>query len=72
MNPKALLLFLALLPQFTSRAAPWPVPAQITALGLVRIVNCAVVYSLVAIGSKVVLRARPTVARRGTRRQAWR
>jgi threonine/homoserine/homoserine lactone efflux protein len=63
-NPKALLLFLALLPQFTRQGEAWPVSAQIGALGLVQIVNCAIVYSLVAVGSKVVLRARPEVARR--------
>jgi len=63
-NPKALLLFLALLPQFTRQGAAWSIPAQIGALGLVQIVNCAVVYSLVAAGSKYVLRARPEAARR--------
>ncbi|KUM27833.1 lysine transporter LysE [Mesorhizobium loti] len=64
MNPKALLLFLALLPQFTSRDGAWPVSAQITAMGLVQIVNCALVYSLVGIGSGIVLRTRPQLARR--------
>src|ERR1700739_1949666 len=29
LNPKALLLFLALLPQFITRGAAWPLPAQI-------------------------------------------
>jgi len=64
MNPKALLLFLALLPQFTSRDGAWPVAAQITAMGLVQIVNCAVVYSLVGIGSGIVLQTRPQLARK--------
>ncbi|MEC5406414.1 LysE family translocator [Paraburkholderia sp. MPAMCS5] len=62
-NPKALLLFLALLPQFTSHKEAWPVWMQIVALGAVQIVNCALVYSLVGIGSKIVLRTRPAVAR---------
>jgi threonine/homoserine/homoserine lactone efflux protein len=62
-NPKALLLFVALLPQFTRQGEAWSVPAQIGALGFVQIVNCAVVYSLVAVGSKYVLRARPSAAR---------
>jgi threonine/homoserine/homoserine lactone efflux protein len=62
-NPKALLLFLALLPQFTRRDVAWSIAAQIGALGLVQIVNCALVYSLVAIGSRFVLRARPQAAR---------
>ncbi|KFX26620.1 LysE family translocator [Ralstonia solanacearum] len=62
-NPKALLLFLALLPQFTSRSGAWSISTQIGALGLVQIVNCALVYSLVGLGAKIVLRTRPKVAR---------
>jgi threonine/homoserine/homoserine lactone efflux protein len=61
-NPKALLLFLALLPQFTSRGGAWSISAQIGAMGLVQMINCAVIYSLVGVSSKTVLRARPTVA----------
>lgn len=64
MNPKALLLFLALLPQFISRASPWPAPAQIVALGAVQIINCALVYSLVGASAHLVLRSRPQAARR--------
>jgi len=64
MNPKAILLFLALLPQFTTRDGAWSIPAQITAMGLVQIANCAVVYSLVGLASKIVLRTRPAAARR--------
>lgn len=63
LNPKALLLFLALLPQFTSKAAAWPVAGQIAAMGLVQIINCAVIYSLVGFGSRAVLRSRPSLAR---------
>src|ERR1700744_126077 len=66
MNPKALLLFLALLPQFTRRDVAWSISEQIGALGLVQIVNCGVVYSLVGIGSRIVLRTRPQVARKGS------
>jgi threonine/homoserine/homoserine lactone efflux protein len=64
LNPKALLLFLALLPQFTSRTGGWPISEQIAAMGIVHMVNCAVVYTLVGVGSKIVLRTRPKVARR--------
>lgn len=63
MNPKALLLFIALLPEFTSRAAPWPLPGQIATMGLVQIVNCALVYSLVAFAGRLVLQSRPALAR---------
>jgi threonine/homoserine/homoserine lactone efflux protein len=62
-NPKALLLFLAILPQFTSQTATWPISGQIAALGLAHIVNCAVIYTAVSASSRVVLRTRPRVAR---------
>lgn len=64
MNPKALLLFLALLPQFTSHVGKWSIPLQIGVLGIVHILNCAFVYTLVGLGSKLVLRTRPQLARR--------
>ncbi len=63
LNPKALLLFLALLPQFTDPAAPWPFPVQLAVLGLVHTASCAVVYTLVGTGARRVLRARPAAAR---------
>lgn len=62
LNPKVFLLFLALLPQFTDRLAPWPLPAQIIGLGMVHVVNCGIVYLLVGFGSKTILRTRPQVA----------
>ncbi|WP_454844543.1 LysE family translocator [Pseudomonas veronii] len=62
-NPKVFLLFLALLPQFTDAAAPWPIPLQIIALGLVHAVSCALIYLLVGFGSQAVLGARPAAAR---------
>lgn len=64
MNPKALLLFLALLPQFTSHVGNWSIPLQIAALGTVHMVNCAIVYTFVGLGSKLVLRTRPQLAKR--------
>jgi len=63
LNPKVVLLFLALLPQFAVSTAAWPVPAQILVLGLVQVASCAVVYTCVGLGARLVLRARPTVAR---------
>lgn len=62
LNPKVFLLFLALLPQFTDATAPWPVPLQILALGLVHAFSCAVIYLLVGFGSQAVLGARPAAA----------
>ncbi|MFZ2526240.1 MAG: LysE family translocator [Rhodococcus sp. (in: high G+C Gram-positive bacteria)] len=63
LNPKVLLLFVALLPQFTDSAGSWPVAMQIVVLGVVHTVSCAVVYTGVGTGARVVLRARPTAAR---------
>jgi threonine/homoserine/homoserine lactone efflux protein len=66
-NPKGLLLFLALLPQFISRSAGWPVAAQIALLGLVHTANCAVVYTSVGVTARRVLRTRPAIAAAVTR-----
>ncbi|GLY17681.1 lysine transporter LysE [Kineosporia sp. NBRC 101677] len=62
-NPKALLLFLALLPQFTDPAAAWPLTVQLVALGGLHMLMCAVVYTGVGTGSRTLLRARPAAAR---------
>ena len=63
LNPKALLLFLALLPQFTDPAAAVPVGGQILLLGLVHVLGCALVYTGVGVGARTVLAARPAAAR---------
>lgn len=62
LNPKVLLLFLALLPQFTLPQAAWPVPLQIIALGMLHAFSCAVVYLLVGFGARAVLGSRPGAA----------
>ncbi|WP_280408723.1 LysE family translocator [Nocardia brasiliensis] len=67
LNPKALLLFVALLPQFTDRTGSWPLAAQIGALGLIHTLSCAVIYLCVGVLARTVLRARPTAARIVTR-----
>jgi len=63
LNPKVFLLFLALLPQFTDIHAGWPLPLQMTALGLVHVLSCGVVYLLVGYGSGIVLQTRPRAAK---------
>jgi len=63
LNPKVFLLFLALLPQFTDPGAGWPVAVQILALGSVHVASCAVVYTAVGFGARLVLQARPRAAR---------
>lgn len=67
LNPKVFLLFLALLPQFTDVHAAWPLPLQMTALGLVHVVSCGVVYLLVGYGSGTVLKTHPRAAKNVSR-----
>jgi threonine/homoserine/homoserine lactone efflux protein len=63
LNPKVFLLLLALLPQFTETGARWPIGVQILVLGLIHVMTCAVVYTSVGAGARVVLSARPAAAR---------
>jgi len=67
LNPKGLLVFLALLPQFVSPRGSWPLAAQLGILGLVFTLSCAVFY--LGMGSVIrgILSARPAVARVITR-----
>jgi len=62
MNPKALLLFIALLPQFTDPSSEVPVAVQIIVLGLMHTLSCAVVYTGVGTGARRVLATRPAAA----------
>jgi threonine/homoserine/homoserine lactone efflux protein len=45
LNPKVLLLFSALLPEFADPAALWPVAIRIVLPGVVHTTICAVVYT---------------------------
>lgn len=63
LNPKALLVFVAMLPQFTNPSARWPIAGQLGALGLVFTLTCAVVYLVVGTCARRVLRSSPKVAR---------
>jgi threonine/homoserine/homoserine lactone efflux protein len=63
LNPKGLLIFLALLPQFTDPAGRWPVAGQIGVLGLAFMATCAVFYFVLGSIARTVLHARPAVAR---------
>lgn len=63
LNPKALLLFLALLPQFTDPAAGWPVPAQVGALGAVYITTCGLFYTAIGTGARTLAARRPGALR---------
>ena len=62
LNPKGLLLFVALLPQFASPRWSWPLAAQLGLLGLVFVVNCAVFYLCLGTFARKILQARPAAA----------
>ncbi|WP_405871781.1 LysE family translocator [Streptomyces sp. NBC_00005] len=67
LNPKGLLLYLSVLPQFlTTRGGP-SVPVQTATLGLLHMACCAAVYLTVGIAARAVLGTRPTAARAVTR-----
>lgn len=63
LNPKGLLLFLALLPQFTSPRWSWPLAAQLGFLGLIFMLTGAVFYLCLGSCTRVILRGRPGAAR---------
>lgn len=63
LNPKVFLLFLALLPQFTDPKGSWSIALQMSALGMMHLITCTLVYLLVGYGSRTVLAARPQAAR---------
>lgn len=63
LNPKVFLLFLALLPQFTDPNGQWPLALQMSALGLMHLLTCTLIYLLVGYGSRALLASRPQAAR---------
>ncbi|MFT3661080.1 MAG: LysE family translocator [Gordonia sp. (in: high G+C Gram-positive bacteria)] len=62
LNPKGLLLLLALLPQFVSPGA-WAPPLQLLVLGSLFIAGCAVVYPTVSFTAQRLLTHRPRAGR---------
>jgi threonine/homoserine/homoserine lactone efflux protein len=67
LNPKGLLVFLALLPQFTDRNGSWPIAGQLALLGLVFTLTCAVFYLALGTFARTLLQARPGATRNVTR-----
>ncbi|HEY8702087.1 MAG TPA: LysE family translocator [Arthrobacter sp.] len=65
-NPKGLLFFVALVPQFVSPEASLPVPVQSGLLGLTFVLLAAAVYTCVALLSRRLLQSRPGAARKIT------
>jgi threonine/homoserine/homoserine lactone efflux protein len=67
LNPKGLLLFLALLPQFASRPGSWPLPAQLALLGALFTLSCGAFYLGLGSFVRTILVSRPGFARALTR-----
>ena len=67
LNPKGLLVFLALLPQFTNPRWSWPLTAQLGLLGLVFAASCGAFYLGLGSAARKILAARPAAARAVTR-----
>ena len=67
LNPKALLLYFSLFPQFIDPARGWPVAAQTGLLSTVHLTACTVVYVAVGVLARTVLSTRPSAARVVTR-----
>jgi threonine/homoserine/homoserine lactone efflux protein len=62
LNPKGLLVLLALLPQFASPHGSWPLSAQLGLLGLVFTLSCALFYLALGSSARRVLHSRPRAA----------
>ncbi|MHA7271660.1 LysE family translocator [Arthrobacter sp. HLT1-20] len=62
-NPKGMLLFVALTPQFIKSDAAFSVPLQSMILGLTFVATTAIIYTVIAAGSRKLLRSRPGAAR---------
>ncbi|MFE7108101.1 LysE family translocator [Streptomyces sp. NPDC057575] len=67
LNPKALLLYFSLFPQFIDTADGWPVAAQTGLLSTMHLTACVVVYLAVGVLARTVLSTRPSAARAVTR-----
>jgi threonine/homoserine/homoserine lactone efflux protein len=62
LNPKGLLVLLALLPQFASPRGSWPLSAQLGLLGLVFTLSCALFYLGLGSSARKILHTRPRAA----------
>ncbi|MEV0693247.1 LysE family translocator [Streptomyces sp. NPDC050388] len=67
LNPKALLLYFSLFPQFIDTTGGWPVAAQTGLFGTLHMTACALVYLTVGFLARTVLKTRPSTARAVTR-----
>lgn len=61
LNPKGLLIFLSVLPQFTRSGGGWPLPVQIAALGGIFILIAANFYLVLGYAADRVLSSHPNL-----------
>jgi threonine/homoserine/homoserine lactone efflux protein len=63
LNPKGLLVFVTILPRFADPHGSLPMPVQLSCLGLAFVLTCALVYPCVGMTARLLLSAKPVVAR---------
>ena len=63
LNPKGLLVFLAVLPQFVTPRRGWPLAVQLGILGVVFTLTCAVFYLSMGSVARRILDGRPALSR---------
>jgi threonine/homoserine/homoserine lactone efflux protein len=63
LNPKGLLVLLAVLPQFATPRGTWPLAVQLGILGVVFTLTCGVFYLSMGSAARRILDGRPTVSR---------
>jgi len=63
LNPKGLLVFLAVLPQFATQHATWPLTVQLGILGVVFTLTCGVFYLSMGSAARRILGDRPALSR---------
>lgn len=61
-NPKALLLFVAILPQFASPDRAWPLPAQLAVLGIFYVFLAGSFYAMLGFGAGRLFAAHPRLS----------
>lgn len=67
LNPKGLLIFLSILPQFAQPRGGWPLPVQFAVLGGIFILIAANFYLALGFAADRVLGARPSIAQLTTK-----
>jgi threonine/homoserine/homoserine lactone efflux protein len=63
LNPKGLLVFLAVLPQFATPRGNWPLAVQLGILGVVFTLTCGVFYLSMGSAARRILDGRPALSR---------